>query len=107
MLNSAGRPPAARRLHRVSTTSDTIINAITCLHAVCTTVREWKTYLAAGVFEVLDEALENALWARLLTAAVSLRKMRSNSSGYPGHARLDLRHCVHEGRTSSHCCMVS
>jgi hypothetical protein len=29
--------------------------------------------------------------------------MRSNSSGYPGHTRLDLRHCVHDGRISSHC----
>jgi hypothetical protein len=46
---------------------------------------------------------ENALCALRFTAKVSLRKMRSNSSGYPGHARFDFLHCVHVGRTSSHC----
>lgn len=38
------------------------------------------TYLA-DLGLVFDEAFENARWARRLTAAVSFRKIKSNSSG--------------------------
>ena len=54
-------------------------------------------------FFVGAELETEARWARRWTAIVSFRKIKSNSSGYPGHTRFDFWHCVHTGRISSHC----
>jgi hypothetical protein len=43
-------------------------------------------FLAAAA----DKVFLLARWARFSVARVSLRNMRSNSSLYPGHCRLDL-----------------
>lgn len=61
------------------------------------------THLAVLDVLLFREAFDAARCARLLTAAVSFRKTKSNSSGYPEHSRFDLMHWLQQGRTSSHC----
>lgn len=53
---------------------------------------------------VVERFLFEAFCALFLVADVSLRNIRSNSSGYPGQSRPDFLQLPHPGpRPSSHC----